>query len=135
MLHAAQDIPKNESSNDFLTHLSGYKEFIAILVFFLGGAMWIYGFFATKQQLDEFVCVTNSHLSVLRESMRTDKLIEQLTSARMSLEKLYLLENLAEKEIKIKVSLEAKIEILKNNLQMANQNYENAIKKLEENRC
>jgi hypothetical protein len=36
-----------------LSVLGEYKEFITILVFFLGGVLWIFGYFATKNQLEE----------------------------------------------------------------------------------
>ena len=35
-----------------LKQLKAYKEFIAILVFFAGGILWIYGIFVTQEQLE-----------------------------------------------------------------------------------
>jgi hypothetical protein len=47
-----QDIAKPTTTGErkFLDILKEYKELIAILVFFLGGVLWMFGYFATKQQ-------------------------------------------------------------------------------------
>jgi hypothetical protein len=53
-----QDISKSaiEGERKFLDTLKAYKELIAILVFFLGGVLWMFGYFATQKQLTELRC-------------------------------------------------------------------------------
>lgn len=53
----------------FLTRLMDYKEFVAILVFFIGGAMWIWGYFATKSQLDDLHCLMNANVTLIQGKM------------------------------------------------------------------
>src|SRR5262249_45391437 len=53
-----QDISKSaiEGERKFLDTLKQYKELIAILVFFLGGVICVFGYFATKNQLTGLRC-------------------------------------------------------------------------------
>ena len=68
------------SDNGLLGRLNDYKEFISILVFFAGGLFWIYGFFATKTQVESMKsgtdyqvtrlnCVLEQNVKMLRGKM------------------------------------------------------------------
>jgi len=54
-----------KKTNGFLSRLKEYKEFISILIFFAGGAFWIYGFFATKSQVIDIQDATTSQVKKL----------------------------------------------------------------------
>jgi hypothetical protein len=49
--------------------LKEYKELIAILVFFLGGVLWMFGYFATKQQLTELRCWMRANVEFVQGRM------------------------------------------------------------------
>jgi hypothetical protein len=61
-----------------LDRLKEYKELIAVLVFFLGGFTWIYGYFATKSQLIEMKCVLNANVSLLSGQLQGNALAQSL---------------------------------------------------------
>lgn len=79
----SDDIEQSQDNNDiksdgdsstvneqgFLDKLSEYKEFIAILIFFLGGFFWVFGFFATKKQVTDLTCVLEQNVQMLRGKM------------------------------------------------------------------
>ena len=46
----------------FLKRLNEIKETIALLLFFLGGISWVYGFFATRTQLTTFNCILSASI-------------------------------------------------------------------------
>jgi hypothetical protein len=66
-----QDISKSITKGDrkFLDTLKEYKELIAILVFFLGGVLWMFGYFATKQQLTELRCWMRANVEFVQARM------------------------------------------------------------------
>src|SRR5262245_7951462 len=73
-------------NKSLLGTLKDYKEFIAILVFFIGGILWIFGYFATKKQLDELHCLMNANVDFIQGRMEAANLsqlmvqnIEELT--------------------------------------------------------
>src|SRR5437763_5913751 len=50
--------------------LGQYKELIGIFVFFLGGALWIFGYFVTKTQFSELQCFARNSIVINREAMK-----------------------------------------------------------------
>jgi len=62
-----QDISK--PTKGLLDTLKDYKELIAILVFFLGGVLWMFGYFATKKQLTELRCLMLTNVEFIQGSM------------------------------------------------------------------
>jgi hypothetical protein len=44
----------NSQANTFVALIKEYKELIATIVFFVGGVLWIFGYFATKEELRGF---------------------------------------------------------------------------------
>ena len=65
-----KDKNASDGKNRFVTRLKEYKEFIAILVFFMGGFFWIYGFFATKDQVKVLQCLTNNNIALIECRMQ-----------------------------------------------------------------
>lgn len=68
----------------FLTRLKEYKEFIAIIAFFMGGIMWIYGFFATKNEVKVLRCLMNNQIILIEARINKKFLPAEL--ARMKAE-------------------------------------------------
>ena len=64
--------------NLMLEKLKEYKELITILIFFLGGFVWIYGYFATKTQLRSMKCVLNANVSLLTGQLQGNTLAQNL---------------------------------------------------------
>lgn len=62
----------------FLNRLKEYKEFIAIVLFFLAGFLWIYGYFATKEQLSEVRCLMDANITLLSGQVQSNVLAQQL---------------------------------------------------------
>ena len=55
-----------------LARLREYKEFIAILAFFIAGFLWIYGFFATKSEVKTLTSATKSEVKTLKCLLNTN---------------------------------------------------------------
>jgi hypothetical protein len=66
----------NSQANKFVAFMKEYKELIATIVFFLGGVSWVFGYFATKEELRVFRdtastqnkilhCVLQKHVQLL----------------------------------------------------------------------
>ena len=53
----------------FLKAAGAYKEFVALVVFFLGGVFWAFAYFATKQQLKEVQCIMNANMAFVQSRM------------------------------------------------------------------
>ena len=84
-----QDISKPTTNGErkFLDILKEYKELIAVLVFFLGGVLWMFGYFATKKQLTELRCWMHANVEFVQGRMDAANLsdlsvknIEELTA-------------------------------------------------------
>ncbi|WP_157973675.1 hypothetical protein [Tropicimonas sp. IMCC34043] len=71
--------------NQLLGRLKDYKEFVAILVFFLGGLLWVYGVFATQKQVDQIKCLLNTNISLIHNQTQSRFLLQELTSKQLSL--------------------------------------------------
>ena len=75
-----------EASKDgFVQRLKEYKEFVAVLVFFLGGVTWAYGVFATQQQINQLKCLLNTNISLIHNQTQSRFLLQELTSKQMHL--------------------------------------------------
>ena len=135
MPHANASNPDKTLSEDFLARLIQYKEFIVILVFFLGGVMWIYGYFATKKQLDEFKCFTNINMAILRNSMLGKNIQMELIAKKEELAEVEALKNPVNRDKKRKVRLGHDIELLREALKLKTTQLERALNKLREDPC
>ena len=71
-------MPKDLPTVTILDRLKQYKEFIAIMVFFIGGFLWIYGFFATKGQLNELQCLTNLNVAMIETRVKKKEFIDEI---------------------------------------------------------
>ena len=61
-----------------LDKLKEYKEFLVILVFFAGGASWIYGYFATKAQLNEARCLLDANIEAVTHQLKKKLLYDDI---------------------------------------------------------
>jgi hypothetical protein len=64
----------NGPKRTLLGLLGEYKELITVLVFFLGGVVWIFGYFATKKQLDELRCLFTANIDFVQGQMDSGNL-------------------------------------------------------------
>lgn len=63
----------------WLERVKDFKELVAILIFFGGGGIWLYNYFATKDQLNQFRCLAMTHLDILRKEKKMERLMVELT--------------------------------------------------------
>lgn len=72
----SEDSPRKEMSG--LSKLKEYKELITVIIFFVGGIVWIYGYFATKSSLTtisaQLQCLLNTHVTLISSEMEHSKL-------------------------------------------------------------
>lgn len=71
--------PQNKSSeasavSRFGSWLKEYKELIAVLVFFIGGGIWMYNIFATQRQLSDMGCHISANIELLSSEIELQKL-------------------------------------------------------------
>jgi len=67
---AATDVKDESGKTKLLKSFKEYKEFIAILVFFIGGVVWLYAAFATKSYVDEFKDTIQKAITQIQESSK-----------------------------------------------------------------
>lgn len=58
----------------FVKKVGEYKEFVALVVFFLGGIFWAFAYFATKAQLKEIQCIMNANMNFIQGKMDSSSL-------------------------------------------------------------
>jgi hypothetical protein len=79
----AAQIQGTSGGGGFLARLKEYKELISILVFFIGGALWIFAFFATRNQLEELHCLMNANMNFIQGRMEvanlSDLMVQNIT--------------------------------------------------------
>lgn len=122
----------------FLQRLNDFKEFIAILVFFLGGVVWIYDYFATKQQLVQFNCLLTASISIARADADTkylsDKIVEiDLQATELDEKRLKGPLSAAEKKRLIELTNDSKNK--QNEFAAAKQRFEESNQKIQSNLC
>jgi hypothetical protein len=64
------DAGEGKPSSGFLDALNRYKELIAIIVFFIGGISWLYGYFATKEQVKVMKCLMNTNIEYIQYQLQ-----------------------------------------------------------------
>jgi hypothetical protein len=64
------DAGEGKPSNPFIDALNRYKELIAIIVFFIGGLSWLYGYFATKEQVRVMKCLMNTNIEFIQYQLQ-----------------------------------------------------------------
>jgi hypothetical protein len=64
--------------SNFLKPVNEYKELIALLLFFLGGAFWIFDYFATKHQVKQLQCLLNANIGFIQGRMDSGSLSQIL---------------------------------------------------------
>ena len=84
----SNDTPRSK----FLSVWKDYKEFVAILVFFLTGSLWIWGFFATKKQLNDLQCLLNVNIDLIQAKIDSESL-SQLVAQNFEKKKAILSKN------------------------------------------
>ena len=58
----------------FARKIGEYKELISVLVFFAGGFLWAFAYFATKQQIGELKCLLNANVNIVQGKMDSSAL-------------------------------------------------------------
>ena len=84
--------------SSFLKTAGEYKEFITLVVFVMGGILWAFAYFATKQQLKAVQCVLDANVAFLQgrmDSASLSQLMVENIKERAALEK----SNLSQDEI------------------------------------
>lgn len=69
---------KSTKTNIVLDNIREFKELIAVIVFFIAGALWVFGYFATKDQLSTLHCITNANMEFLQGQMDSNNLSQML---------------------------------------------------------
>jgi hypothetical protein len=64
----------SKKEKGFLDTVKEYKEFIAILIFFAAGVLWMVGYFATKKQLTELRCLLLANVEFIQNRMDSNNL-------------------------------------------------------------
>jgi len=135
-------IDNSKPTPQFIVRLKQYKEFIAILVFFTGGFMWIYGFFATKSQVESVNdnvqvvhCLTNSSIILTETRMQKRFLLEELTQKSVELNNLLTKTDLSVAENRKLIILKAETDVIRENLMKANARHDEAYHNLKVAKC
>lgn len=68
--------------------LKPWKELIAILVFFGGGAAWIAGYFATKRQVDKLECFARESVTLARAETAMRYTFDEIVQKSMRIDQL-----------------------------------------------
>lgn len=133
------------STPNFIARLKEYKEFIVILVFFVSGFMWIFSYFATKDQVRVLQCLTNHNIILIESRMQKKFLFDELTQKGMELEKLVPQVDIsksennkselsAEEKEKV-IRLKEQMEIIRANLIETQIKHDEAFNYLKSNKC
>jgi hypothetical protein len=64
------DAGEGKPSSPFMEALNRYKELIAIIFFFIGGISWLYGYFATKEQMRVMKCLMNTNIEFIQYQLQ-----------------------------------------------------------------
>jgi len=124
------------SKRDFIAHLKQYKEFIAILVFFVGGFMWIFAYFATKESVDEVRCIADNIIILVDSRMEQDVFTKNLAKKGLEHKKLSEQANLSKEEKDIKLTtVDAELHVIRKNLNMTMEKHDKAHHILKMKKC
>lgn len=113
------------NNNKLLNRLKEYKELITIIVFFISGFLWLYGYFATKDQLRIMKCIVNHQISMVESRIQKQDLLEQLINTIISLNDLPANDRSIDQK-RACIRLTKKAEMLEENLKLVNVRYENS---------
>lgn len=119
----------------FLEALKDYKEFLLILVFFLGGVSWIYGYFATKEQVRVLRCLLNTNVEFVSYQIQSKLLLDQMHQIDAERIRLTALDR---PSLEDKLNLHQRdvdYELSKANLARADQRTQDALHRLQTNQC
>ena len=97
--------------------------------------MWIYGFFATKNQLEEYKCVTNTHITVIKSDMSKRFIDEEIVRKKIEYEDLSNQITLSNEGKKHKVRLDDEIKLLESTRDLMQASYHTASNRLGKERC
>ena len=64
--------------SSILKTLSEYRELLTVIIFFVGGVLWVFGYFATKDQLKEVKCLMNANMDFIQGQMDSTNLSQIL---------------------------------------------------------
>jgi hypothetical protein len=124
--------------NGFTAWLKAYKELITVIVFFAGGSAWIFGYFATKKQVDELNCLFHKNITVLESQSRLRFVEASIleTSKRFDeLERKDAANKLTPQEVQEKVRLRTLTKAQEREEASARQKLEEAQSDIRENKC
>ena len=132
---ADDDIKKDKDSKSVLDSIKEFKELIAVIVFFIAGALWVFGYFATKDQLKTLHCITNANMEFLQGQMDSNTLSEMLMK---NMREQYRIKNTTpegspERSALVQLEIAANDLTLKNN--MANKMRTDALAVLKSGKC
>jgi hypothetical protein len=74
--------------NAFLAFLKEYKELITTVVFFAGGVSWVFGYFATKEELKTLDCLLTNHVQFLKGMQERKTLDDEYVETHLQRERL-----------------------------------------------
>jgi hypothetical protein len=123
------------NATDFIGRVKAYKEFIAILVFFVSGFMWIFFFFATKGQVKVNKCLTNQNITLIESRLQKQIFLDELTQKSMALRELEKKDDISKEEDKKVIQLKSEIELIKADLKNTKARYNEAFNFLKAGKC
>lgn len=65
-------VAQESNGNRFVKKLKDYKEIIVLLLFFIGGIMWMWAYFATERQLQALTSYTTLYVTMLENRLQAD---------------------------------------------------------------
>ena len=88
----------NSQANTFVALIKEYKELIATIAFFVGGVLWIFGYFATKEELRVFRdtasiqnktlhCLLQKHVQLLEGKHKRKLSLDELVAILEDIQK------------------------------------------------
>jgi hypothetical protein len=99
--------PPQSTLSSFLKAAGEYKEFVALVAFFMGGIFWAFAYFATKEQLKQIQCIMSANMASLQGRMNSaslQQLLVENTQETFSLNKPVLTPEEMVKLSKLKVA-------------------------------
>jgi len=123
----------------FTKRLGEYKELIAILVFFAGGAAWVFGYFATKREVEEFKCRQSYDIQRVESDVKKKSTHDAQVDVSQKLLELERREKagppLTEQEKRDKSILKVTADALARDYESAEKQYDEAVQILKQHHC